>query len=109
MELYGDDNKNISITRGDSEAVLVKGLSLTTGDAIYLTVKEHANTSNIAFQKKVTEFINGEALITIFPEDTKNLKFKKYLYDIQLSRPGGIVTTIIKPHEFNIEREVTYD
>lgn len=109
MELYGTDNKNIRMTRGDSELISVNGLSLELGDIIYLTVKEHQNTSSIAFQKKVTEFTNGNALITILPEDTKKLQFRKYVYDIQLTKSDGMVTTIIKPHDFVIEGEVTYD
>jgi len=109
MELYGSDNKNISMTRGDSESLTVNGLNLVPGDIIYLTVKDHVNTTNIAFQKIVTEFTDGSAIIPILPEDTKNLKFKKYVYDTQLTRAGEVVTTIIKPHEFKIEGESTYD
>lgn len=109
MELSGADNKDLSMTRGDSESITINGLGLVSGDIIYLTVKEHINTSNIAFQKKVTEFTNGNAVIGILPEDTKNLRFKKYVYDIQLTRADGKVTTIIKPHNFIIEGEVTYD
>ena len=33
----------------------------------------------------------------------------KYIYDIQLTKAGEVVTTIIKPHEFKIEGESTYD
>lgn len=109
MELYGGDNKDIKMTRGDSESITVNGLNLVSGDIIYLTVKDHVNTSDIAFQKIVTEFTNGSAVIEILPQDTKNLKFKKYVYDIQLTKDGGVVTTIIKEHEFKIEGEVTYD
>lgn len=107
MELYGDDNKNIKMTRGDSESISVNGLTLVPGDTITLTVKDHINTSSIAFERKITEFTNGNAVIGIRPEDTKNLKFKKYVYDIELKRVDGTVTTIIKPHEFTIDGEVT--
>jgi hypothetical protein len=109
LELYGKDNKNIKMTRGDSESIYVNGLNLVDGDIIYLTVKEHINTTSIAFQRKITEFVNGNAVIGIRPEDTKKLQFRKYVYDIQLTRADGTVTTIIEPHDFVIEGEVTYD
>ena len=107
MEIYGDDLKNIKMTRGDSESITVYGLNLVPGDTITLTVKDHINTDKIAFQRIITEFTDGNAVIGIRPEDTKGLKFKKYVYDIELKRADGTVTTIIKPHEFTIDGEVT--
>ena len=59
--------------------------------------------------KKVTEFVDGKALITIHPEDTAELKFKTYVYDIQLTRANGQVQTIVKPSQFVVGSEVTYD
>jgi hypothetical protein len=109
MELYGSDLKNISMTRGDSESLTVKGLSLVNGDAIYMTVRTNVNTARKELFKEITEFVNGEAVIGITPEDTNNLRFSTYVYDIQLTRADGTVTTIIKPHEFKVEGEVTYD
>lgn len=109
MEFYGNDLKNIKMPRGDSESITINGLSLVPGDIVYLTVKEHINTSDIAFQKKITEFVSGSAIIGITPNDTKGLQFRTYVYDIQLTRADGTVTTIVKPHEFTIEGEVTYD
>ena len=52
LELYGEGNRNIKMTRGDSESIFVNGLNLVDGDIIYLTVKEHINTTSIAFQRK---------------------------------------------------------
>jgi len=109
MEIYGDDLKNIRMTRGDSESITVNGLNLVPGDTITLTVKDHINTDKIAFQRIITEFTNGNAVIGIRPEDTKGLKFKKYVYDIELKRADGTVKTIIPPSEFTIKGEVTYE
>ena len=53
MELYGEDNKNIKMTRGDSESISVNGLSLGAGDIITLTVKDHLNTSLLPYHKNI--------------------------------------------------------
>jgi len=109
MELYGTDLKNIKMPRGDSESITVNGLSLVAEDTIYFTVKTNTNTKVISFQKKITEFVNGSAVIPIEHSDTKDLNFGRYVYDIQLTKADGTVTTVIQPHEFKIGEEVTYD
>jgi len=107
---------NISMIRGDSEAIKVScedaqgvGVPLEDGDTLYFTVKRSAYTEEKILQKIVTEFIEGVALITIFPKDTRELKTGAYYYDIQLNRANGTVKTIIPPSKFTINAEVTYD
>ena len=99
---------NIAMTRGDSESITVRcSEPFNEGDAVYLTVREDAE-SDIAFQKIVTEFDDGAAIFGIFPEDTEPLDFGDYVYDIQVTRAGGIVTTLIIPSKFRLNEEVTY-
>ena len=107
---------NISMTRGDSEVikVSVKDTSgnvvpLVTGDTIYFTVRENILNKTKIIEKIITEFDNGEALITINPQDTDHLRFADYVYDIQLTKESGIVKTIITPSQLTITGEVTYD
>ena len=107
---------NISMTRGDSEVikVTVKDTSgnvvpLVTGDTIYFTVRENILNKTKIIEKIITEFDNGEALITINPQDTNDLSFAYYVYDIQLTRENGMVKTIIPPSKFTIDPEVTYE
>lgn len=114
MKLYGNDGKNMEMTRGDTEIITVSCLAngidmpLQIGDIVYFTVKETINSSSNAFQVKVTEFTTeGKAEIKIKPENTKNLKFRTYVYDVQITKADGTVTTIITPHEFKIGAEVT--
>ena len=102
--------------RGDSEAIKVScrnesgvDIPLVEGDILYFTVKRSTNTEEKILQKIVTEFTEGAALITIFPEDTKELKTGIYYYDIQLNRANGQVKTIIPPSRFTINAEVTYE
>ena len=49
----------------------------------------------------------GGAAIHIRPEDTKELSFGKYLYDIQLTTADGDIYTVIPPTTFEILKEVT--
>ena len=107
---------NLKITRGDTGAIRVavndsagEIIPLEDGDMIELTVRKHLMSSKKELYKKVTEFINGEALITIHPEDTESLEFRMYVYDIQLTRENGQVQTIVKPSQFVVGGEVTYE
>ena len=102
-------NKNISMTRGDSESirVLCPAAPFESGDRITMTVREDAE-SEILLQIVVTAFDeNGSALIALRPEDTEGLDFGSYLYDIELKTAGGAVTTLVTPHRFKLTEEVT--
>lgn len=100
---------NISMVRGDSESITVtiSPTAFTTGDTVYLTVREDAEEP-IAFQKAVTEFDNGAAVIGIDHSDTEGLEFGTYVYDVQLTRADGTVTTLVPISRFKLTEEVTY-
>ena len=107
---------NISMTRGDSEAIKVavkdtlgNVIPLLSGDTIHFTVRKHTLSTTKIIEKIITEFDDGEALITIDPQDTNDLSFASYVYDIQLTRENGMVKTIVPPSQFLITGEVTYD
>ncbi len=107
---------NISMIRGDTEAIKVScrnesgvDVHFAEGDIVYFTVKRNTSTEEKTLQKIVTEFTEGVALISIFPEDTRELKTSVYYYDIQLNRANGQVKTIIPPSTFTINAEVTYE
>ena len=99
---------NISMTRGDSEAIKVtvkdtlgNVIPLVTGDTIYFTARESMLTQQRLIEKIITEFDDGKALININPQDTNNLQFTSYVYDIQLTKENGTVKTIIPPITIN--------
>ncbi len=107
---------NISMIRGDSEAIKVScrnesgvDFHFAEGDIVYFTVKRSTYTEEKIIQKIVTEFTEGVALINISPKDTRELTIGTYYYDIQLNRANGTVKTIIPPSKFTIDPEVTYD
>ena len=115
-------NKNIvlSMVRGDTEGLLVKviqkdsdgkitNVPLVSGDTVYFTVKKTSRDTEFLFQVVETNFDNGEALISIYPNDTKNLDFGTYVYDIQVTFSSGAVKTVVPKSDFIITDEVTYE
>ena len=115
-------NYDVYMRKGDTEAVNVnvtgvdgEKVDLVDGDIIHLTIKLRDSDTNKILQKSVTEFVNGEALITIYPEDTKELDIRSYVYDIQLTRGNRYIKTIVPPlatdplPKWVIRPEVTYE
>lgn len=105
MDIRG---KDIFMTRGDSESIGVhlNGYTLAEGDKVEMTVRQSLR-GEVLLHKTVTEFQDNTALISILPEDTSELEFGSYVYDIQLTF-GGSVKTIVTPSKFVIGGEVTY-
>ena len=85
METYGNDLKNLKMTRGDSANISVEGLTLVAGDEVKFTVKENVHATTKIIEKTVVNFNNGNGIISIEPDDTKSLNYKNYIYDIQVS------------------------
>ena len=107
FEIYRND---ISITRGDSAifeiTIIDKQKNTYTPsdtDTILFTVKDNTRSKAIVFQKSVT---NNQVIID--PVDTEDLRYGKYVYDVQLRTADGWVDTIIPPHAFNVLEEVTF-
>lgn len=99
---------NISMTRGDSESITVRcSESFNEGDTVTFTMRE-AVDEPIVLQKVITDFPDGEAVIPFYPEDTEGLEFGDYVYDIQMTRADGTVTTLLVPAKFTLKDEVTY-
>ena len=107
----------IEFRRGDSfffkffrrypneEKIMTKSLKM------WFTVKENANSKKILIQKTLDDGItfteDGYYHIKIKPLDSKSLKYKKYVYDIQVEN-NGIVSTIAFD-KLKINPEVTYE
>ena len=109
---------NISMIRGDSESITVACyeksgggerafMPLEDGDTVYFTVRPDAE-SPVVLQKMIEDFPEGKAVIALDPEDTADLDFGDYVYDVQLTRANDTVTTLIEPSRFRLEEEVTY-
>lgn len=113
MRVEGTD---IFITRGDTEIIKIiitdqdgDPYPLVEGDKIYFTIKENTHTTNKMFQKVITHFDKGIAHIILEPKDTSSWAYGKYKYDMQMVGSSGTTKTIIKPSNFTVEKEVTYE
>lgn len=103
-------NNNISITRGDSAifALSIKKADgepykIAEGDTVIFTVKMSTFDTKIITQKTVVD-----GVVRLHPEDTKDLEYGTYYYDVELTQADGFVSTVISPHKFIVEQEVTY-
>lgn len=90
---------NAEMVRGDtgtfSVSPKIEGKAiLKKGDELYFTLKK-LQTKDMILQKKITDFVDGVATITIEPKDTKNLEPDNYIYDLKLIRADGSVDTLI--------------
>lgn len=94
---------DLEFTRGDTQFLrfqLKDGegnlMELTESDNLYFTVKQNQNSSNVLIQKKYPESIQyeeGYFIFTLSSEDTSNLAYGTYQYDIEL-KSGDYVKTL---------------
>lgn len=102
---------DIKMIRGDTARFEIEILnqneepySLQEGDKLVFTVKKNVSTRCVALQKQIT----GETF-TITHDDTKNMAYGEYVYDVQLTQANGDVTTVIPPSSFYLDKEVNFD
>lgn len=106
------ESNYIKLTRGDTARFSVDVTNVITDDyydiapddTLTFTVKRTTNDKTFILQKTVV----GDNQFYIKPEDTADLSYGKYKYDVQLSTAGGDVYTIIEPSKFEISQEVTF-
>lgn len=115
--MYSIQGTTIRLTRGDT---LVIQISLKRGNSDYTP----ANGDVIRFylgEKRMnagrTAYLNEGAILTkeidvnnmilrLDPEDTKELDFGTYVYDLEMTYSDGSVDTFIAGKDFIIEPEV---
>ena len=100
---------NIEITRGDTGIIefTPDNYQLKNGDVVYFSVKENVEDEYYAIQKEIKNFIGNKAVIVINPEDTSDLDYSTYFYDIQLALSDGTINTVIEKSKFKIKEEIT--
>ena len=102
----------IQLTRGDTARLEVSITNLQDGkpydiradDTVTLTVRRTISSPDITFQKVCV----GTGSFYISPDDTKNLDYGKYIYDVQVTTQNGDVYTVIPPTSIEITGEVTW-
>ena len=106
--LYIDEKQNITLTRGDTGIFNIslqnqKGKPYTPvqGDSLRFALSEDYGKTPLIVKNIPIETCTLE----IEPNDTKDLKFKKYKYDVQFTSAIGRVSTIILG-DFIVDKEV---
>ncbi len=110
-------NEDIKIVRGDTGLYKLNltdqnGSAIILSDAgqIYFTVKENLEVDKCLISKKIRKGItlgdDNAYHIVIDSEDTNDLKFKTYYYDIQVMVDAHTRKTV-KRGNFIVEYEVT--
>ena len=99
---------SIYMTRGDTATINLSikdenknEYELGEGDIVVFSVKKTLSDESYLIQKT---FKDKE--IVIEHEDTKDLSFGEYLYDVQVTFSDGKVSTIITPSKLILEGEV---
>lgn len=102
-------NGDIELTRGDTARLTVsvrdsqkQPYAVKEDDVLTLTVKKEYKDSTPLIEKKIT----GETTFHIKPEDTKELDFFTYKYDVQITTADGDNYTVIDDKKFKIANEV---
>lgn len=114
-------NRDIEFTRGDtySFTFTLKGSSEQLSDA-FLTVRKNKDDPNIIFQKSLSNGITDEGLINstddysgdrlyrvrIAPEDTKTISPNTYVYDLEITKNGDVLTPL--KGKMKITYDITY-
>lgn len=94
---------DLEFTRGDTQFLkfqlkdgLGNAISPSIEDIIYFTVKQNQNSSKVLIQKKYPdniEYQDGYFIFTLNSEDTSDLAYGTYQYDIEL-KSGDYVKTL---------------
>lgn len=100
----------ISLTRGDTAVLQIalrnsrnETYHIRDGDELVFTLKKTTHTNEILISKSAVEMT-----VKLFPEDTKNMDYGLYIYDIQLKKESGEICTVVPPSVFEIMEEVNY-
>ena len=101
---------DIELTRGDTfKRTLVltdaEGNPFTPaeGDAIRFALKKKVKDETVLINKVIP---NDTLVLKLNPEDTKELPFGDYVYDIQITYANGEVDTFITVSKFKLTEEV---
>lgn len=110
-----EGDPTITLVKGDSRTIPVlfedeegNVIPYKPGDTIYFTVRANPKVLIADIALTITEFVNNVAYIEIFPEHTKNMRCKTYVYDIQYTGVDGVITTIVPASKFILIDEVTH-
>lgn len=105
MKIIRGDSKTFTFQRKDKD----KNVITEKPDKMYLTIKQNEYEKQALIQKTFDNGIRFEEdtyYVEFVPEDTDDLSFGDYVYDIEIINEDIVKT--IKKDTFIIESEVTH-
>jgi len=98
VRIYQDDNRTEAYTpaQGDSVRFALKSPKMTSGNRAYRD-EEPLILKDIPISSMILQ---------LDPEDTKPLDFGEYVYDMELTKANGVVSTFITETPFILTPEV---
>lgn len=104
-------DNNITMTRGDDVSFSVTLYSdgtlytMNAQDVLKFTVRQKLKrgTETPLIQKTYT----GTSTISLADTDTSDLAYGQYVYDVEVTLSTGAVHTVIEPHKFVLDGEVS--
>ena len=97
------DDLNIFLTQGDTASLEItfEGDVPGEGDVVVMAVKERPGVSQELIHKEITGATT--VIFTVEPEDTEQLTFGTYWWDLRIYYEDGQVTTPFHPRKFVVE------
>lgn len=105
IELIRNDSLTLKFQRVDANGTVITD----EADKVFFTVKQNNITNTVVFQKTKDdmEFNEGTYRFTILPDDTVDLPYGTYVYDLEIVN-GDDYKKTISIGEFVIMDEVTF-
>jgi len=102
----------INLTRGDTFRAIVTPILPDTDNEPYIPVE--GDSIRFALKQKYEDVVPilvkdipiDTLELVLRPEDTKEMPYGKYVYDIQLTYANGDIDTFIAKAKFNLTEEV---
>lgn len=109
---YSVSDNSIVMTRGDTAKILVTIKKKSSGepyepqpgDTIRFSAKKYTSDKSPVIVKDIP--IDTQ-ILTLNPEDTKNLNFGPYHFDVQLIFANGDVDTFIEDSILELRKEIS--
>lgn len=108
--MYKVNGTTIVLTRGDTFRAYISikksdgnDYVPAAGDSLRFALKRYPGSNDLLILKPIPL---DTCLLQLDPEDTKNLPFGDYSYDIELDFANGDVDTIIPNSRFVVDKEV---
>lgn len=107
---YSINGTTITLTRGDTLYAYISitdqegnPYTPTQGDSIRFAAKSKYIDNEVLILKDIPI---ETGVLKLEPEDTSSMSFGKYVYDIQLTRANGDVSTFIEKAQLVLTEEV---